>query len=132
MTHDHGLMAALYPALSAHLGNTLPLFQHVPAGVVPPYVVMEVESVEAGNGLPSPHFCTRGRLMLRVWSAYEGRLEISKHLKMLEAFFQGKEVALNPGNVWFEAVKIAYGAPSGKTQQGWHQGHVTVAFVLRA
>ena len=131
MSSDYGVMGAVYRALSQEMGDRVKVFHYVPSNVMPPYVVLDLNVIGRGNGLPSPHFQTRGDLTLRVWSAYEGTAELSEILEQLSLFFDGKKLALKSGNVWFEVKKIEWLGQQSSAKNPWREGRIELTFGVR-
>jgi len=103
MKSDFGLIGAVYQALSEE--GELPVFHYIPQGTVPPYAALDLKEIGQGNGIPAPHFRTRGTLAVRVWSAYEGAAPLSESLAKLASFFEGKRVTLEEGSAHFSVYK---------------------------
>ena len=131
MTSDHGLIKAVFQALSAERGPVAKVFYTVPPAEKPPYVVVELSALTVGNGLPSPHFQARGTLILRVWSACEGMGELSILLGKVSQFFKDKRLPLLPGEVWFEVVSVHNAVPSKEHKHPWREGKVELQFWLQ-
>lgn len=131
MNSDYGVMAAAYGALTQEMKDRLPVFHYVPVGVKPPYAVLELTEIKAGNGLPSPHFQTRGTIKIRVWSAYEGSAELADWLGRLRVFFTAKKLDLDPGIAWFEVREARWVQQQASAKNPWREGCMELAFVLK-
>jgi hypothetical protein len=128
MKSDFGLIGAVYQALSEE--RELPVFHYVPQGVVPPYAVLELKEIGQGNGLPAPHFRTRGMLAVRVWSAYEGAAPLSENLAKLATFFEGQRVALEEGSAHFSVHKTALDGQQASAKKPWRTGEILLHFFI--
>ena len=131
MTSDYGVMAGAYGILATEMGDRLPVFHYVPVGVRPPYAVLELGEIGVGNGLPSPHFQTRGTLKIRVWSAYEGTSELGDFLAQLSSFFSGRRVNLALGVAWFEVREAQWVHQQATAKNPWREGRLELEFVLK-
>lgn len=131
MSSDYGVMGAVYRALSQEMDPEVKVFHYVPPEVVPPYIVLELQAMGRGNGLPFPHFQTRGEITLRVWSSYEGMAELSGILERLSHFFEGKKVELPQGNSWFEVKKIQWTGQQSSSKNRWREGRLELTFGVR-
>jgi hypothetical protein len=131
MRSDYGVIGGAYRALVAEMGEKVKVFHYVPQGVMPPYVVLELGCLGRGNGLPSPHFQTRGELTVRVWSAYEGTTELDSLLGKVAFFFEKNQIKLELGKVWFEVKEMRWMAQQAHAKNPWREGRLELAFVLR-
>ncbi|MDC0349158.1 hypothetical protein OAN21_01980 [Alphaproteobacteria bacterium] len=128
MRSDFGLIGAVYQALSEE--REMPVFHYVPHGAVPPYIVLDLKEIGQGNGLPAPHFRTRGVLAVRVWSAYEGAGPLSESLEKLVSFFERKRVALEEGSAHFSVQKSTLDGQQSSAKKPWRTGEILLHFFI--
>lgn len=131
MTSDHGVLKAIFHALSQEIGQIMSVFYTVPSGEKPPYGVIELGRLSLGNGLPSPQFQMKGEGTLSVWSAYEGITELSSLIGELVHFFKGRRLPLESGEVWLDVISVDYAAQTKGDKHPWREGRIEFQFWLQ-
>ena len=130
MKGDHGVVGAMHGAWGEVMGTRLPLYHYVPYGVLPPYGVLTLTHMGVGNGLPSPHFKTRGTFTIKIWSAYEGMAEISDLVGQASAFWEGRKIELGTGFLWCEVKGTTFEGQQAGAKKLWREGCVEGVFIL--
>lgn len=126
MINPVDILTALHRAWDKVEG--VPLFLFVPRDTVPPYGVMQMGTVHAGNGLPAPLFYTEGQVQLDVWSAYEGTHRLRELLNALQQRAPKTYIPCSAGYLWIKALQpeIKTQLPDGRHQ--WRQGTLNISF----
>jgi hypothetical protein len=86
---------ALFVALEA--GLSVPVYDHVPQGINPPYVVIERLVTDDASALTARR--DRRFYYLSVWSTYRGQKEVLEQLAAIDAALHDRQLTLDTGRM---------------------------------